>query len=116
MENANEKKFNLSLNRAGKIMNAMVQGFYKPEDANGFVADYSSMVHEIKPAEYELHFDCSNLKVTSQDMLPMLSACMEMYKKDGFKKIVFGCGSNPTLKMQIQRVARNAGLANFEVI
>jgi hypothetical protein len=115
MESNNDKKFSLSVNKTGKVVNAMVQGLFQPEDANQFVVAYKKIVGEIKAEEYELHFDSTNLKVNTQDMIPMLSACFEMYKKDNFKKIIFDCGSSATLKMQLRRVAGNVGL-NYEVL
>jgi hypothetical protein len=49
-------------------------------------------------------------------MVPMLSACFEMYKKDEFRKIVFNCGTNATLKLQINRVGKTVGLLNYELV
>ena len=44
----------------------------------------------------------------------MLKACLEMYKKDGFKNIVFDCGSL-VLKMQVQRLVKEVGLPNVTI-
>jgi hypothetical protein len=49
-------------------------------------------------------------------MIPMLSACFEMYKRDGYKKIIFDCGNSATLKMQIRRVGTMVGLKNYEIV
>jgi hypothetical protein len=116
METSNEKKFSLMLNKAEKILNAETHGLFKPEDAAAFVADYTHIVGQINPAEYTLHFDSAQLKVSTQDMIPLLSACFKMYKKDGYKKIIFDCGTSATLKMQIRRVGTMVGLENYEIV
>ena len=48
-------------------------------------------------------------------MTNMLKGCIEQYKKDGFKKVVYDCKNNLIVKMQIARLSRD-GLPNFEVI
>lgn len=116
METTNDKKFSLRLERLKKILFSEVHGSFKPEDANAFVAEYTQIVDSIQPTEYELHFDSTKLKVNTQDMVPMLAACFEMYDKAGFKRIVFDCSGNPTLKMQIHRVANMTKLKNYEIL
>lgn len=112
----NEKLFTLNLNKAEKVVCAVNQGTFNPEAANAFASEYKKIVDSINPSEYELRFDASNLRVNSQDVIPSLAACMEMYKKDGFKNIVFNCGTNATLKMQVRRVATNVGLINYNIL
>jgi len=116
VEKANEKKSELRLDMKAKILYAMVQGFFKPADANEFVEEYTKNVKTINAKEYELHFDCKSMKVSSQEMVPMLTACFEMYKKDGFTKVVFYCGESASLKLQIRRVGNIVELPNFEVL
>jgi hypothetical protein len=116
METTNVKKSELKLDKTSKILFAKVQGAFKPDDATEFVMAYTKNVAEINPKEYELHFDSTQLKVSTQEMVPMLSACFEMYKKDEFRKIVFNCGTNATLKLQINRVGKTVGLLNYELV
>ncbi len=116
MDTANEKKFNLKLDKPGKVFFAEVHGAFKPEDANAFVVEYTQIVNSINTTEYELRFDSTKLRVNSQEMVPMLAACFEMYKQGNYRKIVFDCSGNATLKMQIHRVAKMTNLTNAEVI
>jgi P pilus assembly chaperone PapD len=116
MDTSNDKKFTLRLDKQGKIFYAEVHGSFKPEDANAFVTEYTQNVNSINPTEYELNFDSTKLKVNTQDMVPMLAACFEMYDKAGYRRIVFDCSGNPTLKMQINRVAKMTGLKNYELV
>lgn len=115
MENT-EKKSELSLNKVTKVVFAKVKGSFTPEDAQYFVTEYKKIVNQIMAKEYELRFDCTELKVNTQDMVPVLKNCFDMYKSDGFKKIVFDCSNNAALKMQCHRVAKMADLQNFELI
>jgi len=116
METTNVMKSELKLDKTSKILFAKVQGAFKPDDATEFVMAYTKNVAEINPKEYELHFDSTQLKVSTQDMVPMLSACFEMYKKDGFYKTVFDCGTNATLRLQCRRIGNLVGLQNFEIV
>jgi hypothetical protein len=117
MEKAKEIKSELKFDTSTKIVNAKVKGFFAPEDAEYFVSEYMKLIKQIDAKEYELQFDCTELRVSAQDMVPVLKGCFDMYKKDGFKKIIFDCGEhNAPLKMQAKRVARMAELENYEVI
>jgi hypothetical protein len=121
MVTTNEKKFMLKLDKAKKILFAEVAGSFGPDDANDFVQDYTAILNTIKASEYELLFNCENLKVSGKDvksgvdMTNMLKGCIEMYKKDGFKKVMYDCKKNIIVKMQISRLSREVGLPNFEV-
>lgn len=115
METTNQKSV-LTLDKKNKILLAVLKGFFRPDDANYFVEEYNKNLKEIDAKEYEFYFNLKDMKVSSQDMLPMLSACFEMYKRDNFKKVVFDCGGTTTLKLQIHRVAEQVGLASYEVI
>jgi hypothetical protein len=116
-----EKKFKLNLDRCNKVLHAKAFGFFEPEDANGFVAEYTSNINTINAKEYELSFDCTELKVAGKDtksgidMTSMLKACLEQYKKDGFNKVTFHCKGNVLMKMQLGRLSKEVGLSNCEV-
>jgi len=116
-----DNKYELKLEKTKKILYAKAFGSFGPADANGFVSDYNAILKAVNVNELELQFDCKELKVSGKDvksgvdMTNMLKACLEMYKKDGFKKIIFNCEKNLVLKMQLQRLAKEVGLPNFEV-
>lgn len=46
----------------------------------------------------------------------MLEGCFQLYKNDGFKKVILRIASNPILKLQLNRVARSVKLDNCEII
>ncbi|MBU3112633.1 hypothetical protein [Clostridium lacusfryxellense] len=117
----NDKKFELKLDKSKQILFAKAFGSFGPADANGFVTEYNVILKSASAKDLELQFDCKELKVSGKDvksgvdMTNMLKACLEMYKKDGFKKIVFDCEKNLVMKMQLQRLAKEVALPNFEV-
>jgi len=122
MAATNDKKFQLKLDKPKKTLFAEVSGTFGPADANDFLQEYTTILKTIKANEYELLFDCENLRVTGKDvqsgvdMTVLLRGCIEQYKKDGFKKVVFDCKKNLIVKMQISRLSREVGLSIFEAI
>lgn len=104
------KKYQISLDKTKKVMNVKVWGMFKPEDATEFVVDFQSASSTLETSEYVLSFDTKELSVSVQEMIPMLEGCFKMYKEMGFKKVLIDVGNNVTLKMQLNRVARSAGL------
>lgn len=117
--NNNEKKFELSLNKTEKVLKANVSGTFRPEDANDFLEEYMYNIKNIDPKDFHLSFDCRKLNVagkdlkTNTDMSQLLKACIEQYKKDGFKKITVDCKGNLITKMQISRLAKEVDIPNF---
>lgn len=109
------KKFDMSLNKTNKELNIRIWGMYGPDDANSFIEEFTKITASIQPSEFVLFFDAEELKVSTQDMVPMMEGCFKMYKDFGFKKVVAKVGSNVTLKMQLTRVGRGVGLA-LEVV
>ena len=113
-------KYELKLDQTKKILFAKALGSFGPTDANNFVDDYNKILKSVTTKEFELKFDCKELKVSGKDaksgvdMTTMLKACLEMYKKDGFKNIVFDCGSL-VLKMQVRRLVKEVGLPNVTI-
>jgi hypothetical protein len=109
------KKYEMTLNNTKKEVNVRIWGMYGPDDAKSFVEDFTKIVSTIQTSEFVLSFDAEELKVSAQEMLPMLEGCFKMYKDLGFKKVVAKVENNVTLKMQLKRLGRNAGL-DIEIV
>lgn len=107
--------FNIDIDRTNNIFKAKVEGTFSPEDGMESVKAYQTSLASITPSEYEIHIDCTELNVSSPSTLPILEGCFQMYKQDGFKKVVLTLAKNPILKMQLGRVARTVGLENCEI-
>jgi hypothetical protein len=107
--------FSMSTNRTNNVFEVMVEGTFSQEDAMAFITEYNQEVASFQPEDYVIQLDCTKLNVSSPDVLPMLEQCYRMYKETGFQKVTFTISKNPVLKMQLGRVARNTGLANYEI-
>lgn len=105
------KKHEISLNKANKELKVKVWGMFESEDAANFIADFKETVSTIQPSETALSFDTTELKVSKQEMMPMLEGCFNMYKDFGFQKVSIETENNAILKMQLNRVAKKIGLA-----
>ncbi|HEX2926508.1 MAG TPA: hypothetical protein VHP38_09680 [Ruminiclostridium sp.] len=108
--------FTFNLDHGEKAVNVVVEGMFNQQNAVDFMSEYQRNVAGIKTAEYALLFDAKNLKVSSQEMLPMLEECMKLYDRTGFQKIVINMGSSVIAKTQMKKVVAKTGLRNCEVL
>lgn len=108
-------QFTMQVDRGRKRFDVMVGGWFTPEDAMNYIADYQKSVVTFNPKEYAISLDCHELKVSPVEMIPLLQQCMEMYKQSGFQKIIINVGNSAIVKMQINRIAKVVGLDNVEI-
>ena len=109
-------KYTLQANRIQKVFHVSVEGSMSSEDGANFIKDYKQKIAGINPKEYVIELDCTKLNVTSADVVPMLENCYKLYIADGFTKVIFNIAPKSNiLKMQLNRVAKNTGLANYEI-
>ncbi|NLL31570.1 MAG: hypothetical protein GX258_11195 [Clostridiales bacterium] len=115
------EKIQFKLDKVNKVLFIKGVGAIGPADAESFIKNYNNYLSSINASEYTLEFDCVGFKVagkdreTGTDMVPMLKACIEMYKKDGFKNVIFICTGNVIMGVQLKRLGREVGLINMEV-
>lgn len=93
-----------------------VKGSFTNEDVINFVNDYQAKVNSINAKDFTLEVDCTTMDILTKDMVPSLENSFKMYNESGFNKVVFSIVKNPVLKMQLGRIAKNAGLTNSEVV
>lgn len=108
--------FKSGINKETKVMYAEASGSFSPEAARETLKQYHENVSQINPAEYTLSIDCSKLNVFSPDVAPILEQCFMLYKQTGFKKIKFTISNSNVLKNQFVRIAKKAGLDNYEIV
>ncbi|AGK55327.1 hypothetical protein [Bacillus sp. 1NLA3E] len=108
--------FNFNVNSEEKIFDVKVEGSFSEGDAVSFINQYNKHTASFNPTEYIIDLDCTDLKVSDNDVLPMLEQCYKMYKESGFSKVIFKIKQNTILKMQLGRIARSTGLSNYEII
>jgi|SRR5690625_762258 len=109
-------KWVITANRVHKVVNIMVEGSFTTEKAKEFVKDYQSKVAGLNAKEYTLQFDCKQLALAKADRVKDLEECFLLYKETGFKNVTFEIEKNLVLKMQLNRLARQTGLINSEVV
>ncbi|PAD68944.1 hypothetical protein CHH83_11180 [Bacillus sp. 7586-K] len=93
-----------------------VVGTFTPEDVQNFVKDYQAKVNSIDASAYTLDVDCTTMDILKPEMVPALENSFKMYKESGFGKVLFTINKSAILKMQLNRIARNSGLTNAEVV
>lgn len=110
--------YSIKVNRVSKKVEMVVSGSFTPEQAERFVNDYHSKLSGINASEFVLEFDCRDLNLVTKEMIPSLEACYGLYKTTGFKKILIGIKKTDAviLKMQLERLGKNVGLTNLEVV
>jgi len=108
--------YTMKVNVAKKTIDMTVSGTFTPEKAQQFIDDYQKKVSSINASEFVLEFDCRDLDVVTQQMIPTLESCLELYKSSGFKKVEVGISKSAIISMQLNRLAKKVGLDNFEVV
>ena len=108
--------YSINVNKATKVIEISVIGSFTPEQAKAFHTDYQAKVSSIVAADFTLKVDCTDMHIITQEMLPKLEISFNMYKESGFKEIQFLIKQSATIKMQLNRVARNTGLTNAVVV
>lgn len=115
-------KFTFKLDVVNKKFHIKGVGSISNDDAEYFLSEYNKSIKLIKSSEYELLFDCTELRVSGKDMksgtdmTQILKACLELYKKDSFKNVIFDCKGNLTTGMQLNRLGKEVGLISFQVL
>lgn len=96
----------------------IVKGFFKEEDGKAYMQEYTNQINAMDSSKMDLILDCTELSVTTQDLLPMLQVCFDNYKKDNFKKVtaIIKEQNQAILAMQLNKLAKNSGLDQFELI
>lgn len=108
--------YTIQLNQAAKTFDIAIRGSFTPEQAKAFHEDYQTKVGSIQANDYVLRVDSKDMNIITQDMLPKLEISFTMYKHSNFKAIEVEIMSSAVIKMQLNRVARTVGLANFSII
>jgi len=110
------EKYSIVINAAKKVINMKVVGTFTPEDVQNFVKDYQAKVNSIEASAYTLDVDCTSMDILKPEMVPALENSFKMYKESGFGKVLFTINKSAILKMQLNRIVRNSGLTNAEVV
>ncbi|HWK23591.1 MAG TPA: hypothetical protein VNS08_11235 [Ureibacillus sp.] len=108
--------FKITKNVVKKVIDLTVGDQMTLEEADRFAREFQRTAKSIDASSWTLDVDCTGMKVLTQDLTLKLTGAMGLYKEAGFQKVIFTVKENNILKMQLMRVARTAGLNNFEVV
>ncbi|MUK88250.1 hypothetical protein GMD78_07580 [Ornithinibacillus sp. L9] len=112
---AKEGSYDIKVNSVAKSIDMVIKGTFTPEQVEAFVKDYTSKVQSVQAADYTLNVDSTDMDVLTQEMVPSMENSIKMYQQSGFDKMVIKIKENAILKMQLNRILRNANFANAEI-
>ncbi|WP_102026244.1 hypothetical protein [Salirhabdus sp. Marseille-P4669] len=112
---AKEGYYNISVNNSAKTIDMVIEGTFTPQQVEAFVKDYTTKVQSVNAGDFTLNVDSTDMDVLTQDMVPAMENTVKLYQSSGFDKMVITIKKNPILKMQLNRILRNAGFANGEI-
>ena len=99
-----------------KSIHIMVERAIVPENTQQYINDLNDIVKDINTHDYDLYVDGTNYIITPLDMQDTLRKHMQHIKELGFKKVTINIGDKKVLKIQVCRIANEAGLDNIEII
>ena len=108
--------YTINVNLISKVIDISVRGAFSTELVQAFLTEYQQKVSSISAKDFILKVDSTDMNIITQQMLPTLENSFTMYKNSGFKEIHFIIKPSPTIKMQVNRLARNIGLTNARVV
>ncbi len=104
-----------SINVSGDVLKIVLDGKFGDEDIASFGAAYQQAVAKINPAQVTLELDARNMGVITPDKQEKLKGFFILYKQTGFRKVVLRMEDSAILSMQVRRLAKEAGIADFEI-
>lgn len=108
--------YTINKNLIGKKIEIAVGDQMTPAEAERFAKEFSATIGSIKPAEFLLVIDSTNMQVLTPEMATKLEGAMTLYNQAGFNKVQVLLQNNPVLKMQVSRIGRKVGLTSLEII
>ena len=108
------EKFSVTV--SGNTLKIVLDGKFGDEDIASYGAAYQQAVSKINPAQVNLELDARNMGVITPDKQEKLKGFFVLYKQTGFKKVTLRMEDSAILAMQVRRLAKEAGIADFEII
>lgn len=110
-------QFRFNHNTGAKKLEVVLEGTFDQKDDMAYITEYKRLVKSIDANNYEFHLDCTNFGVSAPNIAELLEERFKLYKDDNFKNITFILAENSVvLKMQFSRLAKKAGLTNYNIV
>ncbi|MDP4178821.1 MAG: hypothetical protein Q8900_10830 [Bacillota bacterium] len=100
--------YKIEINNIKKTFYLTFSGIFTPDEVDNFLKEYSSKVSSIPSNEYKLVADTTNLRVSKQEMLPLMKNCIALYMQTPFQKRYAVEGDSIITNMQMKRVCSEA--------
>lgn len=104
-----------SIDVTGDILKIVLDGKFGDDDIASFGAAYQQAVGKITPSQFNLELDVRNMGVITPDKQEKLKGFFILYKQTGFKKVTMRMQDSAILAMQVKRLAKEAGITDFEI-
>ncbi len=107
------EKFSITV--SGNVLKIVLDGKFGDEDIASFGEAYGQAVRKINPSQVSLELDARNMGVITPDKQEKLKGFFVLYKQTGFKKVVLRMEDSAILAMQVRRLAKEAGIEDFDI-
>ncbi|MBP2242464.1 hypothetical protein J2Z40_003038 [Cytobacillus eiseniae] len=108
--------FSIKVNHGAKSMDMVIVGTFTPEQVQEFVQDYTTKAKSVKAEEFVLNVDSTDMDVLTQEMIPSMENSIRLYQSSGFNKLNIKIKKSAILKMQLNRILKNANFTNAEIV
>lgn len=109
--------YSIRTNQSTQKVEMKVNGTFTPQDYQNFARDYAKMAASIDAQAFTLIVDCRDMDLLGSEEVEKLKGSFLSYKETGFRRVLFTISPAQTIiKMQLARVARQAGLDNHEIV
>jgi hypothetical protein len=95
------KMYVIRIDKENSLLYVKVNGFFKEEDAKGYMSEFQTAVNTIDPPMYTLFVDGSQQEAFDSTLLDDLKFVLKLYSSANFKKIVIINPSSFVSKIQV---------------
>ncbi len=107
------EKFSITV--SGDVLKIVLDGKFGDEDIASFGAAYGQAVRKITPSQVSLELDARNMGIITPDKQEKLKGFFILYKQTGFRKVILRMQDSAILAMQVRRLAKEAGIEDFDI-
>ncbi|AET61704.1 hypothetical protein HPL003_24940 [Paenibacillus terrae HPL-003] len=112
-----QNTYSIEVDQTIKTVHMAVNGVFSQAEYDRFVKEYVSKTSSIQASSFTLQVDCTQMALLGPGEVEKLKGSFVRYKETGFAKVIFVISLQQTIiKMQLGRIAREAGLNNVDIV
>lgn len=96
------KLYVIRIEKDKNILFVKVRGFFKEEDAKGYMSEFQTAVNSINPSCYTLIVDGMEQEAFDAQLMDDLKFVLQLYWSANFKKIIIVNPSSYVSRMQVE--------------